>query len=165
MKTNYSSLEELRRKKEMLKNDVSEMEELLTFENTKESLSAFTNGFTDKYLDEKIDEDGETKLAIKGKEIVKEITEEVKEKMINKESMMGFASAAASTGIAEEALKMGAVGLIGNYTRKNLNHSSWKKKILGLAIVYLLPKVLRLIRKKLEQYQKNRSVSGMEQLI
>ena len=44
----YESLEELRRKKALLKKDISEIEELLTFENTKESLSVLTNGFTDK---------------------------------------------------------------------------------------------------------------------
>ena len=31
----YESLEELRRKKALLKKDISEIEELLTFENTK----------------------------------------------------------------------------------------------------------------------------------
>ena len=48
MGTKYSSLDELRRKKELLKKEVSEIEDLITFDNTKESLSAFTNGFTDK---------------------------------------------------------------------------------------------------------------------
>ena len=55
MGTKYSSLDELRRKKELLKKEVSEIEDLITFDNTKESLSAFTNGFTDKYLKRKLD--------------------------------------------------------------------------------------------------------------
>ena len=49
MSTKYNSLEELRRKKALLKKEVSDLEDLLTFDNAKESLSALTHGFTDKY--------------------------------------------------------------------------------------------------------------------
>ena len=71
MGTKYSSLDELRRKKELLKKEVSEIEDLITFDNTKESLSAFTNGFTDKYLKEEIRTDGEKSVSINTGEIVK----------------------------------------------------------------------------------------------
>ncbi len=57
----YESLEELRRKKKLLKEEIDSLENLLTFKNTKESLSAFTNGLTDQYLQEKVDEDGDEK--------------------------------------------------------------------------------------------------------
>ena len=40
MSAKYNSLEELRRKKALLKKEVSELEDLLTFDNTKESILA-----------------------------------------------------------------------------------------------------------------------------
>jgi acyl-coenzyme A synthetase/AMP-(fatty) acid ligase len=54
---------------------------------------------------------------------------------------------------------------VGNYARKSLKSSNWKRKVAGVALIYLAPIALRFIRKKLENYQKNQSVSSMEQLI
>ncbi|WP_435523361.1 hypothetical protein [Chryseobacterium indoltheticum] len=48
-----------------MKGEIHDLEALLTFKNTKESLSAFTNGLSDQYLKEKIDEDGEEKTVIR----------------------------------------------------------------------------------------------------
>ena len=165
MWTKYNSLEELRRKKELLRKDVSEMEELLTFENTKESLSAFTNGFTDRYLKEKVLPDGETKVAINTGEIVKEISNSVKDNVLNRNSVYGFAKSDAGTNLIENALKIGAVTFVGNYAKKNFYNSNWKKKLIGVALIYLAPIALRFIRKKLENYQRNRTTSSLEQLI
>jgi hypothetical protein len=64
MSRKYESLEELRRKKKLLKQEIDGLEDLLTFKNTKESLSAFTNGLTDQYLQEKVDEDGDEKVVL-----------------------------------------------------------------------------------------------------
>lgn len=165
MGTKYNSLEELRRKKELLKKDVSEMEELLTFENTKESLSAFTNGFTDRYLKEEVKPDGETKVALDTGEIVKEISNTVKDNVLNKSAVYGFAKSDTGMNVMENALKIGAVSLVGNYARKNFYNSNWKKKLIGIALIYVAPIVLRFIREKLEEYQKNRTTSSLEQLI
>jgi hypothetical protein len=46
-----------------------------------------------------------------------------------------------------------------------MKSSNWKKKMLGVAMIYLAPIALKFVRKKLERYQKNKSVSSMEQLI
>jgi len=43
--------------------------------------------------------------------------------------------------------------------------SNWKKKILGAVLIYVAPMALKFVRKKLEAYQKTKSVSSMEQLI
>ena len=161
----YKNLEELRRKKALLKKDISEMEDLLTFDNTKESLSALTHGFTDKYLQEEIQADGETKTTLKSNEILKEISSSVKENVLNRSSVYGFVKSEGGFGIIENALKLGAVTFIGNYAKKNLLNSSWKKKIIGFALVYLAPYLLRFIRVKLEDYQKSKTTSSMEQLI
>lgn len=165
MGSKYSSLEELRRKKALLKKDVAEMEDLITFDNAKESLSALTNGFTDRFLTEKTDENGEKKIALKKDEIVREITTGVKDTITSRNTMMGIANTAVKGGLVENALQMGTAALVANYAKKNLNNSSWKKKLIGLALIYLAPLVLRMIRTRLERYQKNRSVSSMEQLI
>lgn len=165
MGSKYSSLEELRRKKALLKKEVSEMEDLITFDNTKESLSAFTNGFTDKYLKEEIQADGEKKVSLDTTEIVKEFSSSVKDSVLNRHSLYGFAKSDAGMSLVENALKIGAVTFVGNYARKSLTNTSWKKRIIGLALIYLAPIALRFIRKKLENYQRNQTASSMEQLI
>lgn len=161
----YESLEELRKKKALLKKDVSEIEDLLTFENTKESLSALTNGFTDKYLKEETQPDGERKVALNTNEIVKEVSNSVKDKVLNTNSVYGFAKSDAGINVIENAIKIGAVTFVGNYARKNLSNTSWKKKAIGLALIYLAPIALKYIREKLEDYQRNRTASSMEHLI
>jgi len=46
-----------------------------------------------------------------------------------------------------------------------MKSSNWKKKLLGAALIYVAPIALKYVRKKLENYQKTKSVSSMEQLI
>lgn len=165
MGTKYNSLEELRRKKELLKKDISEMESLLTFDNTKESLSALTHGFTDKYLTEEMQPDGESRVSLKTQEIMKEVSNSVTQNVLSKNAVFGFAKSDAGVNLIENALKIGAVTFIGNYARKSLLNSSWKKKAIGIALIYLAPIALKFIREKLELYQKNRTTSSFEQLI
>ncbi|MBH1959870.1 phosphoribosyl-ATP pyrophosphatase [Kaistella faecalis] len=165
MGTKYSSLEELRRKKQLLKSEVAEIEDLITFDNTKESLSAFTNGFTDKYLKEEIKPDGETSVSLNTNEIVKEFSTSIKDTVLNRNAVYGFAKSDAGMNLVENALKIGAVTFVGNYARKSLYNTSWKKKIIGVALIYLAPIALRYVREKLENYQRNRTASSMEQLI
>jgi hypothetical protein len=165
MGTKYNSLEELRRKKALLQKEVSEMESLLTFDNTKESLSAFTQGFTDKFLQEETSVDFERKTTLKTSEIMKEISTSVKGSFLNKNAVLGFAKSDSGIHLIEDALKIGATTFVGNFARKSLNNSSWKKKAIGLTLIYLAPIVLRFIRTKLINYQKNKTASSMEQLI
>ncbi|MCJ8155519.1 phosphoribosyl-ATP pyrophosphatase [Chryseobacterium sp. SSA4.19] len=161
----YESLEELRRKKKLLKQEIEGMEDLLTFKNTKESLSAFTNGLTDQYLQEKVDEDGHGKVVLKKDAIAKQISSEIKDALINKHTAMSIANTAFKSDAFDTLIKLGVTAIVGNYARKNLKSSNWKKKVLGVALIYLAPIALRFVRKKLENYQKNKSVSSMEQLI
>lgn len=165
MSTKYNSLEELRRKKALLKTEVSEMEDLLTFDNTKQSLSAFTNGLSDEFLKEERNEDGEVKISLDKENILKKISSGVKEQVISRNAVLGLANSAVKGGAMDDMLSLGAVALVGGFARKKLASSNWKQKLVGIALIYLAPKVLRFIRQKLENYQKNRSVSSMEQLI
>lgn len=161
----YSSLEELRRKKALLKNEVSDLQDLLTFENTKESLSVLTHGFSDSFLKEEYNNEGEKSVAIDGKEIVKTISNEIKSTLINKKNIANFAKSDVGSSIAENAIKLGIVAFVGNFAKKSLSNSNWRKKLIGFALIYLAPTILRFIRTKLEAYEKNRSVSSFEQLI
>lgn len=165
MGNKYSSLEELKRKKALLKKDISEMEDLLTFDNTKETLSAITHGFTDKYLQQEIQPDGDTKTTLNSNEILKELSTSVKDTVLSRSSVYGFVKSEGGLGIIENAFKIGAVSFVGNYARKSLVNSSWKKKIIGLALIYVAPFLLRYIREKMEDYQKRRTTSSLEQLI
>jgi hypothetical protein len=161
----YESLEELRRKKKLLKSEINDLEDLLTFKNTKESLSAFTNGLTDQYLQEKVDEDGDEKVVLRKDVIAKQITSEIKDAFINKNTAMGIASSAFKGDAVDTLIKLGVTALVGNYAKKNMKSSNWKKKLVGAAMIYIAPIALKYVRKKLENYQKNKSVSSMEQLI
>ncbi|RKS98082.1 phosphoribosyl-ATP pyrophosphatase [Chryseobacterium defluvii] len=165
MGRNYESLEELRRKKKLLKTEIDDLENLLTFKNTKESLSAFTNGLTDQYLQEKVDEDGDEKIVLRKDVIAKQITSEVKDMLISKNTAMGIANSAFKGNAMDAVIKLGITALVGNYAKKSMSSPNWKKKLLGLAMIYLAPVALKFVRKKLENYQKNKSVSSMEQLI
>ncbi|MDQ1803389.1 phosphoribosyl-ATP pyrophosphatase [Chryseobacterium sp. CKR4-1] len=165
MSRNYESLKELRIKKKLLKAELDDLENLLTFKNTKESLSAFTNGLTDQYLQEKVDEDGDEKIVLRKDVIAKQLTSEVKDMFISKNTAMGIASSALKGNALDGIIRLGATALIGNYAKKNMRSSNWKKKLLGVAMIYLAPIALKFVRKKLESYQKNKSVSSMEQLI
>ncbi|MBF6610655.1 MAG: phosphoribosyl-ATP pyrophosphatase [Chryseobacterium sp.] len=165
MSYKYNSLDELRRKKELLKKEIADKEDLLTFDNAKRSLSAFTNGYTDQFLKEELDEQGEKKITFKKNEIVRRITGEVRNQIISKSTFLSIADTAIKGGVVDNALKLGAVAFVGNFAKKNIKSSSWKKKLLGIALIYIAPFALRFIRKKLEEYQKNKSVSSMEQLI
>ncbi|MDH6253649.1 hypothetical protein M2347_003376 [Chryseobacterium sp. H1D6B] len=165
MGRNYENLSELRRKKKLLQGEISDLENLLTFKNTKESLSAFTNGLTDQYLQEKVDEDGDEKIVLRKDVIAKQLSSEVKDMFISKNTAMGIASSALKGNALDSIIKLGATALVANYAKKNMSSSNWKKKLLGAALIYIAPIALKLIRKKLESYQKNKSVSSMEQLI
>ena len=165
METKYNNLEELKRKKELLKKEVSGLEDLLTFDNTKQSLSAFTNGFTDRFLKEEPKAGGGTELKFDGSGIVKEFAENLKDSILHKNTVRNFAANPATVAMAENALKLGAVSYIGNYARKNLSNTSLKKKAIGLALIYVAPVVLKMVRERLEDYQRSRTTSSMQQLI
>lgn len=165
MGRNYESLEELKRKKKLLKGEINDLEALLTFKNTKESLSAFTNGLSDQYLKEKIDEDGEEKTVIRKDVIAKQITSEVKDLLLSKNTAMGIAGSAFKGDAMDTVIKLAVTAFVANYAKKNMKSSNWKKKILGAALIYVAPMALKFVRTKLEAYQKTKSVSSMEQLI
>lgn len=166
MSRKYESIEELRRKKKLLQGEISDLENLLTFKNTKESLSAFTNGLSDQYLQEKVDEDGDEKVVLRKDVIAKQLTSEVKDLLISKNTAVGLASSAfKGTNIADSLVKLGVTAIVGNYAKKNMKSSNWKKKLIGAVLIYLAPIALKYVRKKMEVYQKNKSVSSMEQLI
>ena len=165
MGRNYESLEELKRKKKLLKSEITDLEALLTFKNTKESLSAFTNGLSDQYLKEKIDEDGEETTVIRKDVIAKQITSEVKDLLLSKNTAMGIAGSAFKGDAMDTVIKLAVTAFVANYAKKNMKSPNWKKNILGAALIYVAPMALKFIRTKLEAYQKTKSVSSMEQLI
>lgn len=165
MSRNYESLEELRRKKKLLKSEIQDLEELLTFKNTKESLSAFTNGLTDQYLKEKINDDGEEKTVLRKDVIAKQLTSEVKDLFLNRNAAIGLAGNGFKADALDTVVKLAVTAFVANYAKKNMRSSNWKKKILGAVLIYVAPMALKYVRKKLEAYQKSKSVSSMEQLI
>lgn len=164
MSNKYNDLEELRRKKEMLQNEIDDMEHLLKFENKKESLSALTHGFTDQFVEQKIDENGEDHLTVKTGEIAKKVGEAVTRKTEEK-SIINFNNAGLSENALETAIRLAGVLLAGNIAKNNLRKKSWKNRLFGLAMVYLLPTAIKFASEKLEEYQRKKSISSLEKLI
>jgi len=165
MAAKYSSLEELRRKKALMKQEVSELENLMTFDNPKETLSAITGGFTDKYLQEKRNEEGDISLGVNSGAIMKQVTSGFTARASKKDAIMNFTESAISGGAMDDVIKLGVVALVGSYAKKKISSTSWKNKIIGAALIYLLQIALKYARNKLEEYQRKQSISSMGKLI
>lgn len=164
MATNYTNLDELRSQKRLLKSEIEGLEDILTFKSKKESLSVMTNGLTDKFLKETEDEDGEKSLALDTQNIMREISIGMKE-TASKKNVMSLASDTVSSGLLETTIKMGTVALVGNFAKKSVMNKNWKRKLVGLALIYVAPYALRFVRKKLDEYQRNKTASSLEKLI
>lgn len=164
MATNYTNLNELRAQKKILKQEIESLEDILTFKSKKESLSAITHGFTDKYLKETVEPDGEVKLSLDTQNIMREVADGLKD-TVSKKNILNLANDSVHSGLLENTIRMGAVALVGNFAKKSIMNKNWKKKIIGLALVYLAPYALRFIRRKLDDYQKNKTTSSLEKLI
>lgn len=169
--TKYNSLEELKRKKELVKAEVNDMERLLSFENPKQSLSVMTDGFTDNFLTEKVTANGETKLAVQTGNIAREVGHRLVSKS-NPNSIVQLDNTGLQDEIVHNSFRIGGtklatdgVSYIRNLAVTHMKSNSWRKKLIGLALVYVLPVVLRSLRTQLEAYQRKQSLSSMHKII
>lgn len=159
-----NNLEKLRQKKEKLKKEISDIESLMKFEDKKKSLSYLTNGFTDRFLEQSTSSTGEPQLSIKTAEVAKSIGQSVIHQAENK-SIINFNNSGLTENLLENALKIGGIALAGNIAKNQLQKRGWKGKLLGTAMVYLLPVAAKFISEKVENYQKKKSISSLEKLI
>ncbi|MCO7354115.1 hypothetical protein [Riemerella anatipestifer] len=168
MGAKYGSLSQLRAQKSLLKNEISDMEKVITFKKPKDSLSLITKGFTDKFIEERENENGNNKISINTGGIVKELANEIKNKITNRHSNESFLTLK-NEGLAESVvdgfLKVGLVGTVSNYARKNLNNPNWKKRVVGLILVYVAPIAIRKLRELLDDYQRKQTAKGINRLI
>ena len=67
--------------------------------------------------------------------------------------------------IAENAIKIGLAAVVTNFGKKNLYHTSWKKKLIGIALIYLAPFVLKFLREKLEEYEEREVLKSLEEIL
>lgn len=157
MKLNImSNLNELRKRKEFLEKELDNMEEIMAFSDKKKSLGFFTNGFTDRFLDRNND----SKVSLKTAEIAKYIGQLIQKKMHNNIDNTGLQGYA-----LENVLKAGGIALMGNLAKKTLQKGGWQNKLLGTAMVYLLPITIKFIGEKIDDYQRKKSFSSLEKLI
>lgn len=164
MATKYTNLEELRSEKRLLKQEIGDLEDILTFKSKKESLGVFTNGLTDKFVKETKNENGDNELSLDTQNIMREISVGMKE-AASKKNVMSLANDSVRSGLLENTIKMGLVALVGNFAKKSIANKSWKKKALGLALIYVAPYALRFAREKLDEFQKNKTANSLEKLI
>ena len=102
------NLEDLRKRKETLRKEIAELEDIAAFKNPKESLSAITHGFTDQFLVDKTDENGEHRLKLKPAEILSFATGGASENYIKTKINQYGADAAESE--PERSVRMGLDG-------------------------------------------------------
>lgn len=162
--SDYKNIKELRAHKKLLKTEIENLEDILTFKDKKESLGILTHGFTDNLLKERINPDGGTSVSIDTQGIMHQISEGIKESA-SKKNVAGLAKDSVSSGLLETTIKMGVVALVGNFAKKSVMNKNWKRKLIGLGMVYLAPYALRFVRKKLDDYQRQQAASSMEKLI
>lgn len=165
------NLSDLKKRKELLKESIADIERKLSFENPKESLSAFTNGLTDKFLSDKIDEDGNHQLSLKTAEILSFVTGGVSDNFVKTkineygEQKLGINTQNIIGSVTENALKLGVAAVVTNYAKKNLYHTDWKKKAIGIALIYLAPYALKYVREKLDDFQKQETLKSLNKVI
>lgn len=160
----YNNIMELRAQKNLLKREIEGLEDILTFKDKKESLDILTHGFTDNIIKEHVNADGGTSLSLDTQYIMQQISQGIRESA-SKKNIAGLAKDSLSSGLLETTIKMGVVALVGNFAKKSVMNKNWKRKLIGLGMVYLAPYALRFIRQKLDNYQKNRATSSLEKLI
>ena len=160
----YKNIMELRAQKNLLKREIEGLEDILTFKDKKESLDILTHGFTDNIIKERVNADGGTSLSLDTQYIMQQISQGIRESA-SKKNIAGLAKDSLSSGLLETTIKMGVVALVGNFAKKSVMNKNWKRKLIGLGMVYLAPYALRFIRQKLDNYQKNKATSSLEKLI
>ncbi|MCW0490484.1 hypothetical protein OKE68_06865 [Riemerella anatipestifer] len=168
MGTKYRSLSELRAQKSLLKNEISDMEKVITFKNPKSSLSLITKGFTDKFIEERSHEGSTNKISINTGNIVKEVTKEIKNRVSNRNSdssLLTLKNEGLAESVVDGFLKVGLVGTVSNYAKKNLKNPNWKKRAIGLLLVYVAPLVIRQLRTFLDDYQRKQTAKSINRLI
>lgn len=132
METEYDDLDELQQKRDELRKQVREKEDVLRFKDPRKSWGTMTNGFTDRFLP------GED-------------YEERRERSRRRHSgeRHGFSAA------IEHRIRTTIVQSIGDFAEDNLESKNWARKALGLGVVYLLPILLKkgieLLEEKLEK--------------
>ncbi len=164
MALKYETLEELRRKKQLLKSDIKDLEGLITFQNPQESLSVMTGGVTDHFLKTKTTADGDTKLSLNTGNIIREVSGKIKEN-VSQHSILNLATSEDGFAALENIAKASIIAGVGSFAKRNMHQSSWQKKALGLAITLLAPVAIKLIEEKLHDFQKHKTASSLEKLI
>ena len=154
-----NNLADLHNRKEMLRKDISEIEDTLRFKNPKKSLSKLSNGFTDQFVSDEFNYRGEHKTGLKWDKLFSYIKGGASERFFTSklnefgERKLGINTKNVAGSITENALKIGISSLMATFTKKYLYHKKWKKKVIGLSIVYLSPFILDFVKEKLKALQ------------
>ncbi|PIE50625.1 MAG: phosphoribosyl-ATP pyrophosphatase [Flavobacteriales bacterium] len=163
MAKRYKNLDELRLQKEQLQKEVAEMEDIIKFKNTTKSLSQLTNGFTDQYLGESIGKSGKPKMVLKKGAIVRSLSSNLKNKIANKDAIVGIANSAMNAGAVGDIVQLGISTAVAGMAKKHLKSKNWKKKALGYAMIYLAPYAIKMLAKKAIEVRQRKSISNIEE--
>lgn len=165
------NLADLNLRKEMLKKDISELEDKFRFKNPKESLSAFTNGFTDQFLSDKVDFEGHHRMGLKPAKIISFLSGGASDNFIKTthnesgEEKIEIKTQNLFGSLAENAMKLGIATMVASYAKKSLRHKKWKRKILGFVLIYMAPALLRMLREKLEEFEEKEVIKSLNKII
>lgn len=123
-----SALDALRLKKANLKKDISDIESIVKFDNPKQSIDYFAGNIKEKIFPKTANENGHLK------------------------ALMDQPAAAA---VADNLLKLGTVGLITTFAKNKMKADSWKDRLIGLAIVYITPILIKKLLQFIQSKKKN----------
>lgn len=163
MAVKYNNIKELRQKKALLKKEIDDLQDLITFKDTKQSLSVMTKGASDQYLTKEMTPEGE-KLTVQTKPLMQHIGDTVTGKA-QTNSIIKFDNTGTKEVTKQNLLKLGALAIAGFAAKKIIKSRGFKNRIMGIILVYFGPKIAKVLLDKLEEYQKNKSVNSVEKLI
>lgn len=161
----YKNLNELQLRKIQLQKEVAETEDILKFKNKANSLRALTNGRSDKFILEKVNEQGESSIAIKKDAVIKTISSNIRNNVANRNSMVGIVNQAMKAGVMDDIIQLGISTILASMAKKQLKSKSLGKKILGYSLIYLAPYAIKKLTHRINDIQKESSVSSLEKLI
>lgn len=154
------NLADLQQRKQMLKKDISELEDTFRFKDPRKSLSKLSNGFTDQFVYDNFNSRGEHKTGLKFDKILSYLTGGTSESFIKAkineygERKLGIDTQKVVGSITKNAFQVGVASLVATFAKKYLYHKKWKKKAIGIAVVYALPFALDFLKNKLDGYLK-----------
>lgn len=129
------NIEELKKRKAELKEELSEIESVLSFKDPRRSIDAMSEGATEKYLGRILDS-----------------------KLVNKTLPL-------ATKLLGASLKVGTAKFLTNVVKKKMTSSVIKKGIIGLGTIAIASFLAKKAKNRIDNYQRKQTAKSINKLI